>query len=108
MRGQVSLQEHLQEICSTKYRRRSEKDPEKNYLNRQSSAFIIIRKSGVTNTEHLISLFFVCNETNLMHYLRICGLFSHYTSTCFGLASSPSSGGNNVYMHQMASVVRFS
>jgi hypothetical protein len=35
----------------------------------------------------------VCNETNLMHF----SLFSYYTSTCFGLASSPSSGGNTVY-----------
>jgi hypothetical protein len=33
-------------------------------------------------------------------------LFSHHTSTCFGLASSPSSGGNNVYMQQLVCVVR--
>jgi hypothetical protein len=30
---------------------------------------------------------------------------SHYTSICFGLASSPSSGGNNVYMWQLICVV---
>jgi hypothetical protein len=29
---------------------------------------------------------------------RIFSLFSHYTSTRFGLSSCPSSGGNNVYM----------
>jgi hypothetical protein len=36
---------------------------------------------------------YACNETNLMQYL-----FYHCTSVCFGLASCPSSGGNNVYM----------
>jgi hypothetical protein len=49
---------------------------------------------------------YACNETNVMHF--IFGLFSHYTSTCFGLASCPSSGGSNVYMQQMVRVVRFS
>jgi hypothetical protein len=43
------------------------------------------------------------HETNLMHYLS-----SFYSVTlamwytCFGLASCPSSGGNNVYMRQLA------
>jgi hypothetical protein len=35
-------------------------------------------------------------------------LFRHYTSTCFGHASSPSSGGNSVYMRRLVRVVRFS
>jgi hypothetical protein len=34
---------------------------------------------------------YACNETNLMTIYF--SLFSHYTSTCFGLASSPSSVG---------------
>jgi hypothetical protein len=48
-------------------------------------------------------------ELKLYHYttlgFRVCyavplplPLLSHYTSTCFGLANSPSSGGSNVYM----------
>jgi hypothetical protein len=40
--------------------------------------------------------------------LIIFSLFSHYTSTCFGLASYTSSAGNNVYMQQMVRDVRFS
>jgi hypothetical protein len=35
-------------------------------------------------------------------------LLSHYTSTCFRLSSSPSSGGNNVYMRQLVHVVDLS
>jgi hypothetical protein len=48
-----------------------------------------------------------CNETSLMHYLS-----SVYSVTIlvhvFGLASCPSSGGNNVYMWQLVRVVRVS
>jgi hypothetical protein len=40
--------------------------------------------------------------------LFIFSLFSHYTSPCFGIASCPSSGGNNVYMQLMVRVVHFS
>jgi hypothetical protein len=46
-----------------------------------------------------------CNETNLIHNLS---LLSHYTSTCFGLISNPSSGGSKVYMWQFVRVVRLS
>jgi hypothetical protein len=45
---------------------------------------------------------------NLLDALFIFSLLSHYTSTCFGLASCPSSGGNNVYMQQMVLIVHFS
>jgi hypothetical protein len=45
-----------------------------------------------------------CGETNLMHF--IFSLFSQYIPTCFGLASCPSSGGNDVYMWQLVHVVR--
>jgi hypothetical protein len=38
--------------------------------------------------------------------LFILSLFSHNTSTCFGLTCCPSSGGNNVYMQQMIRGVR--
>jgi hypothetical protein len=52
-------------------------------------------------------LIYACNETNLMHYLSSVHS-SHYTSKCFGLASSPSSGGNKVYMWQLVPVVHLS
>jgi hypothetical protein len=35
-------------------------------------------------------------------------LLGHYTSTCFGLASSPSTGGSNVCMWQLVRVARLS
>jgi hypothetical protein len=37
-----------------------------------------------------------------------CSLSSHNTSACFGLASSTSSGGNDVYMWYLVHVVRLS
>jgi hypothetical protein len=42
--------------------------------------------------------------------LCIFSLFSHYTSTWFGLASIPSSGGNYIYIYiwQLERVVRLS
>jgi hypothetical protein len=36
---------------------------------------------------------------NQVDALFISSLFSHHTSTCFGLASCPSSGGNNIHIH---------
>jgi hypothetical protein len=45
---------------------------------------------------------------NQLDALFIFNLFSHYTSTCFGFASCPSSSGNNVYTQQLVHVVRFS
>jgi hypothetical protein len=50
----------------------------------------------------------ICVSWNQIDALFIFSLFSHYTSTCFGLASFPSSGGNNVYMQQLVRVVHFS
>jgi hypothetical protein len=44
---------------------------------------------------------------NQVDALFIFSLFSHYTSTCFGLAGCPSSGGNNVYMQNLVRVVPF-
>jgi hypothetical protein len=61
--------------------------------------------------------FFLCFVNRASRYMRVMkrtdalfifSLFSHYTSTCFGLASSPSSGGNSVYMQQLVRVVRLS
>jgi hypothetical protein len=49
---------------------------------------------------------YVCNETNLKHYLS--SVYSVTITKCFGLASSPSSGGNNVYMWQLVRDVRLS
>jgi hypothetical protein len=52
----------------------------------------------------------ICISWNQLEALFIFSLFRHYTSTCFGLASCPSSGGNNVHvcMQQVVRVVRFS
>jgi hypothetical protein len=49
-----------------------------------------------------------CVSWNQLDALFIFSLFSHYTCTCFGLASCPSSGGNNVYMWQLVCVVHLS
>jgi hypothetical protein len=49
----------------------------------------------------------LCNGTRVMKptwYIFIFSLFSHYTSTCCGLAGSLSSGGSNVYMWQLLPV----
>jgi hypothetical protein len=54
-------------------------------------------KSYVLLTVHLD----ICVWWNRHDALFIFSWFSHYTSTCFGLASSPSSGCNNLYMQQM-------
>jgi hypothetical protein len=43
----------------------------------------------------------ICVEWNEPDALFIFSLFSHYISTCFGFASSPPSGGNNVHMRQL-------
>jgi hypothetical protein len=48
----------------------------------------------------------ICMQWNQLEALFIFSLFSHYSSTCFGFASSPSSGDNNVYMRQLLRVVR--
>jgi hypothetical protein len=45
----------------------------------------------------LIVHFDIWAQWNQMYALFIFSLLSHYTSTCFGLASCPSSGGNSVY-----------
>jgi hypothetical protein len=37
-------------------------------------------------------------QGNQLDALLIFSLLSHYSSTCFRLASSPSSGGSNVYV----------
>jgi hypothetical protein len=52
----------------------------------------------------------LCMEFNQRVALCIFSIFRHYTSTCFGLASCPSSGSNNVrvYMWQLERDVRFS
>jgi hypothetical protein len=45
-------------------------------------------------------------KPNCCNIVYIFSLLSHYTSTCFGLACSPSSGSKNVYMWQSVRVVR--
>jgi hypothetical protein len=47
------------------------------------------QKVSTLDTEH---------GESLKSRIFIFSLFHHYTSTCFGFASSPSSGGNDVYM----------
>jgi hypothetical protein len=43
----------------------------------------------------------ICVWWNQPDALFILSLLIHYTSTCFGLAGSPSSGDSNVYMWQL-------
>jgi hypothetical protein len=65
------------------------------------------------NTTHRI-LYFVVHASRYMRVMNqldalfIFSLFSRYTSTCFGLVNSPSSGGNNVYMRRLVRVVHLS
>jgi hypothetical protein len=60
---------------------------------------------------------FLCFVDRASRYMRVMKptwstvylqVFSHYSSICFGLASSPSSGSNNVYMWQLVRVGRLS
>jgi hypothetical protein len=60
----------------------------------------------------------VCCVDHASRYMRVrkptwCNIylsyfkFSHYTSTCFGLAICPSSGGNNVYINSASSWLQY-
>jgi hypothetical protein len=59
--------------------------------------FRTIQTMTVSHSRQLQSSRYSCSVSHF-DALFIFSLFSHYTSTCFRFASSPSSGGNNVHM----------
>jgi hypothetical protein len=93
------------------------------YMNLLHIVIVILPHVSVTFCGHLQGDFFcegyTTKTTKPMYRYKLlifkhvvkttwCTVYVQYTYTCFGLASCPSSGGNNVCMQQMVRVVRFS
>jgi hypothetical protein len=95
LRSVVDINEYFEQQCDIWV------VPVHSYTSTEHFNPTVFRRHPYISTEPRTQPFFfkyrlMCVWWNQLHALFIFSLFSHYTSTCFGLASCPSPGGNNV------------